>query len=919
MTERIGIDVVVNAKGAETGAKQAVSSLNALDSAATKTEAKFKSLNGLAATLGTTLAGVASVVAVRSALDLADRYSGLEQRVKQATAATGDFARVNEGLFAIAQRTGSAFSDTVDVFQRLGFAAESLGASNNDILRLVQTVQQLGVISGASTTAMSAGLMQFSQALGSGVVRAEEFNSILENLPAVADKIAKGFGSTVAEVRKAVNEGKVLSKDVFEILLSQSEDVAEQFESMPDSLSRASQSFKNSLGAAFSDLDQKLGATKALSGLVREAGTAFEEFAADSERVSETLDTLGTAAVFAGSVFTTRLAVSAYSAAAAFVATNVAGLTTRNVLITLAGVSQGAAAGFTNAALASRALSASLAFLAGPVGIIAAATALTYFITQADESEEATKKLKQETDNYRASVALLAEEQARADMDRFTRGQAEQLALVGKLEKQIADKFKQLTDAQKIGGERSEAIERTYLRQLDQLQTQLDGAKTAMGEFGKQAVLTFDRLLALKDITEETGGAVVTLATNPFEKMIASLNEQAATFGKTEEFARRYSAEIAIQEEVARLGANATNEQKTAVKAYGSALLAAADAVNALTQAERDREDAANASEAVKGFRESGADVSHAADAAVNSGLQREARTAIEDGTSLDGPAEANFETARAGLRDLFALQNDEAAAAFEDQTARREEEFEAAMEQVVGFEEQEAELRALFDADKENQKREHEARLTGIQAEFVDKRKALDDAETQMKLSAAKFMLGQLEGLMSSRSRKLFEIGKAAAVANALVKTYEAGSDAYAYGAKIGGPYVGAAFAAVAVLAQLQNVQRIKNTSFGSSGGGGSPGGGASPSVGASDAPLPSQAPQQVTNSQTLNAGGGSTITVEIGTINGGVASTSELTSQFRTVLREEIAPVLGELFDRDVVVIRSTTRQGAELAGNR
>lgn len=905
MTERIGIDVVVNAKGAETGAKQAVSSLNAIDSAAAKTEAKFKSLNGLAATLGTTLAGVASVVAVRSALDLADRYSGLEQRIKQATAATGDFGRVNEGLFAIAQRTGSAFSDTVDVFQRLGFAAESLGASNTDILRLVQTVQQLGVISGASTTAMSAGLMQFSQALGSGVVRAEEFNSILENLPAVADKIAKGFGSTVAEVRKAVNEGKVLSKDVFEILLSQSEDVAEQFEAMPDSLSRASQAFENSLGAAFSDLDQKLGATKALAGLIREAGTSFEEFAADSERVSETLDALGTAAVFVGSVFATRLAVSAYSAAASFVATNVAGLTTRSVLITLAGVSQGAAAGFTNAALASRALSTSLAFLAGPVGIIAAATALTYFITQADESEEATKKLKQETDNYRASVALLAEEQARADLDRFTRGQAEQLALVGKLEKQIADKFKQLTDAQKFGGERNEAIERTYLRQLDQLQTQLDDAKTAMGEFGKQAVLAFDQLLALKDMTEETGGAVVTLATNPFEKMIASLNEQAATFGKTEEFARRYSAEIAIQEEITRLGKNATNEQKAAVEAYGAALLSAVEAVNLLTKAEREREDALKASDTSKAFQRGGADIARGTDASGVSSRQRAAGDAMDQALSHQDPYENNFGDARGALRALFSAQNDEAQAAFEEQMERRAEEFEIAMEQTIGFEEQQAELRAQFQADKENLTREHENRVTDIQAEFVAKRKAIDDLEAKTRLDGAKFMLGQLATLMSSKSRKLFEVGKAAAISMALIDTYESAASSFKFGSQIGGPYVGAAFAAAAVIAQLANVKRIKDTQFGGGGGGGGSSGGSAPSVGGASTPMPAEPPQNVTTTQTITGNGASTITVEIGTINGGAATTEELAGQFRTVLREEIAPVLGELFDRDALAV--------------
>ncbi len=126
-------------------------------------------------------------------------------------------------------------------------------------------MQQLGIISGASQGAMSAGLLQFGQAMAAGVVRAEEMNSLLENIPEVANRIAKGMGMTVGQMRAAVLEGKLLSKDVFNALLKQALEIADQFKEMPLSLDRASQMLSSSFGNFLSQLDQATGFTSFLA------------------------------------------------------------------------------------------------------------------------------------------------------------------------------------------------------------------------------------------------------------------------------------------------------------------------------------------------------------------------------------------------------------------------------------------------------------------------------------------------------------------------------------------------------------------------------------------------------------------------------------------------------------------------------
>jgi hypothetical protein len=85
----------------------------------------------------------------------------------------------------------------------------------------------------------------------------------------------------------------------------------------------------------------------------------------------------------------------------------------------------------------------------------------------------------------------------------------------------------------------------------------------------------------------------------------------------------------------------------------------------------------------------------------------------------------------------------------------------------------------------------------------------------------------------MNSQSRKAFELGKVASIANAVIKGYEAAVSSYAFGAKIGGPYLGAAFAAASILATANLINNIRSQHFGGGGGGGGALGGAPVSTG--------------------------------------------------------------------------------------
>ena len=279
-------------------------------------------------------AGVTAGIALGKVAQMADEYNVLQARIQQATKATGDYLGVSQQLQRISQQTGASLKDSTDVFQRLSLAAGNLGASNKQLLSLTATVQKLGVMGGASTQALNAGLLQFGQAMGAGIVRAEEFNSIIENMPLVAQKIAEGMGMTTAELRKLVLSGKVASKDVFDSLLKQSEAISKEFEKMPVSLGRATANLKGSIEAALGKLDSSIGVTKTLAaGLqkVADNGTlavnAITGLAAGAAIFKiMTIDIAATTAAMSALATSVAAATGGLSLVAAAVATGVAAL-----------------------------------------------------------------------------------------------------------------------------------------------------------------------------------------------------------------------------------------------------------------------------------------------------------------------------------------------------------------------------------------------------------------------------------------------------------------------------------------------------------------------------------------------------------------------------------------------------------------
>lgn len=206
-----------------------------LDEIAKKSDTAKKS----AMDFGSAFNGVLVGLSASAFMTIVDSLAMVQGRLNNATKSAAEASQAFEGLKQSASNTGAGLESLVSVFQRLSFARDEIGATIDEMVRFTDIVSKLGVVSGASTAGMQAGLMQLGQALSAGIVRAEEWNSIMENIPAVGVAIANQFGVTTGQLRNLVVNGLVPSEDAFRAILLAQQDVEKQFSNMPITIGRS--------------------------------------------------------------------------------------------------------------------------------------------------------------------------------------------------------------------------------------------------------------------------------------------------------------------------------------------------------------------------------------------------------------------------------------------------------------------------------------------------------------------------------------------------------------------------------------------------------------------------------------------------------------------------------------------------------
>lgn len=279
MSEKAGeiyYDIEADVSGLLKAQGKANKSLDSIGNSATNAAKKMDELQ-------TNINRVAGAIAASLVVDwgkaflvAADNMSQLNSRIERLTGSAASASQTMRTLMNISSATGGSLQDTQKLWESLSTALKDTGATNGQVLQLTETLQKIGRIGGSSTEEMSNALRQFGQSISSGMVRAEEFNSMLEQMPELVRQIATGMGVGVGELRQMMLEGKLTAEDALNAIQKQTGSINAEFEKLPRTLSQANTALTNSFLSMIDSVNQATGASTGLVAVIDSMTAALD-------------------------------------------------------------------------------------------------------------------------------------------------------------------------------------------------------------------------------------------------------------------------------------------------------------------------------------------------------------------------------------------------------------------------------------------------------------------------------------------------------------------------------------------------------------------------------------------------------------------------------------------------------------------
>jgi tape measure domain-containing protein len=217
---------------------------------------------------------------VKQLVDTTDEFKNLQATIKLSTESEQEFNRASTELFNISQRTGTVLSGNADLYRRVSGAIREMGGDQERSLKLVELIGQAVTLGGKAAQTSAAGIEQFNQGLGSGVLRGQEFNSVMTNTPRLADALAAGFNATKGELRDMAEEGKLTAAAVVKALESQSDVLSKEFAKLPNTVGTALTRVGNAWTYFLGKLDEGKGASSSIADALNTVAENMERLIA---------------------------------------------------------------------------------------------------------------------------------------------------------------------------------------------------------------------------------------------------------------------------------------------------------------------------------------------------------------------------------------------------------------------------------------------------------------------------------------------------------------------------------------------------------------------------------------------------------------------------------------------------------------
>ena len=256
------------------------------------------SADGLMKSIKSAVAAYASIQTAGKIIELSDTMTQTTARLNLIVDDGGSVEELQNKIYASAQASRASYQSTADAIAKMGSNAGDAFSSNDELIAFMEQVNKQFTIAGTDAQGIDAAMLQLTQAMGSGVLRGEEFNSILEQAPNIIQSIADYMDVPKGALKDMAADGYVTAETVKSAMFAAADDTNAKFESMPMTFSQIWTSFQNTALIAFQPVLEKLNEIANSEGFQTFVENALGGLAAVAGVALQILDLLGSAAGF---------------------------------------------------------------------------------------------------------------------------------------------------------------------------------------------------------------------------------------------------------------------------------------------------------------------------------------------------------------------------------------------------------------------------------------------------------------------------------------------------------------------------------------------------------------------------------------------------------------------------------------------
>lgn len=271
--------------------------------------------NSSASRLNNTMRNIAGIYlgmqGIQNITTSSDTYTQTQARLGLMVDSQQELLELQNEIFASAQRSRSAYSDTADAVAKFSLNAGHAFDNTAQVIQFAENMNKMFKVSGATAQEQAGSMLQLTQALASGTLRGEELNSVLENAPLVARGIEKYMGWAEGSIKNYASDGLLTSEIVRNAVLSMTDDINKKFETMPKTWGDVWNDMKNAATYAFQDMYSSMnetinsdfgtnmidGLTKSLFAVASVGGMAFDGLVSGAQFVADNMGIIAPIAI----------------------------------------------------------------------------------------------------------------------------------------------------------------------------------------------------------------------------------------------------------------------------------------------------------------------------------------------------------------------------------------------------------------------------------------------------------------------------------------------------------------------------------------------------------------------------------------------------------------------------------------------